>query len=81
MCSMIGCRQNWSPPSWIVRWAVEVTFQESRRHLGFETQRQWSDQASHRAMPLLLSTFSLVTLWAAELAAKAEKLKVLGAAW
>ncbi|MFL5336478.1 MAG: hypothetical protein ACJ8H8_25715, partial [Geminicoccaceae bacterium] len=32
-------------------------------------------------MPLLLSMFSLVTLWAAELAAKAEKLKVLGAAW
>lgn len=25
--------------------------------------------------------FSLVTLWAPELAAKAEKLKVLGAAW
>jgi hypothetical protein len=81
MCSMIGCRRNWSPPSSTVRWAVEVAFQEPRRHLGFETQRQWSDQASHRAMPLLLNMFSLVTLWVAELAAKAEKLKVLGAAW
>jgi len=30
--------------SWFVtRWQLEVTFQEVRRHLGFETQRQWSD--------------------------------------
>ena len=64
-----------------MRWAVEVTFQETRRHLGFETQRQWSDQAIHRTTPLLLGMFSLVTLWAAELAATTEKLKVLGAAW
>ena len=64
-----------------MRWAVEVTFQESRRHLGFETQRQWSDQAIHRTTPLLLGMFSLVTLWAAELAATTEKLRVLGAAW
>jgi hypothetical protein len=28
--------------SWFVmRWQLEVTFQEMRRHLGFETQRQW----------------------------------------
>jgi hypothetical protein len=64
-----------------MRWAVEVTFQESRRHLGFETQRQWSDQAIHRTTPLLLGLFSLVTLWAAELASTTEKLRVLGAAW
>ena len=31
-----------------MRWAVEPTFQEARRHLGFETQRQWSDLAIHR---------------------------------
>jgi len=64
-----------------MRWAAEVTFQEARRHLGFETQRQWSDRAIHRTTPLLLGMFSLVTLWAAELAATAEKLQVLGAAW
>jgi DDE superfamily endonuclease len=30
--------------SWFVmRWQLEVTFQEVRRHLGFETQRQWSE--------------------------------------
>ena len=27
----------------IMRWGMEVTFQESRTHLGLETQRQWSD--------------------------------------
>jgi hypothetical protein len=27
----------------VMRWQLEVTFQEMRRHLGFETQRQWSD--------------------------------------
>src|SRR3954454_2459437 len=63
-----------------MRWAVEPTFQEARRHLGFETQRQWSDLAIHRTTPVLLGFFSLVTLWAADLA-RTGKLAVLGAAW
>jgi hypothetical protein len=50
---------------WFVRrWSVEVTFAEVRRHLGVETQRQWSDRAIARTTPLLLGLFSLVTLWA-----------------
>jgi len=60
---------------------VEPTFQEARRHLGFETQRQWSDRAIHRTTPLLLGLFSLVTLWAADQAARAGNLAALGAAW
>src|SRR3954465_8383600 len=62
-----------------MRWAGEVTFEEARRHLGVETQRQWSDLAIHRTTPLLFGLFSLVTLWASELAAKTGKLSVLGA--
>ena len=27
----------------VKRWNIEVTFEESRRHLGVETQRQWND--------------------------------------
>jgi len=28
--------------NWFVqRWQLEVTFQQARRHLGLETQRQW----------------------------------------
>jgi hypothetical protein len=64
-----------------MRWAVEVTFAETRRHLGIETQRQWSDLAIQRTTPLLLGLFSLVTLWAGERAAQTGKLPVLGAAW
>jgi len=53
---------------WFVRrWSIEVTFAEVRRHLGVETQRQWSDPAIARTTPALLGLFSLVTLWAHEL--------------
>jgi hypothetical protein len=49
--------------TWFVqRWQLEVTFEEARRHLGVETQRQWSDKAIARTMPLLLGLFSWVTL-------------------
>jgi hypothetical protein len=51
--------------SWFVmRWQLEVTFQEMRRHLGFESQRQWSDLAIQRTTPALMGLFSLVTLFA-----------------
>jgi hypothetical protein len=46
----------------VMRWQLEVTFQEMRRHLGFETQRQWSELAIRRTTPALLGLFSLVTL-------------------
>ena len=35
-----------------------------RRHLGFETQRQWSELAIRRTTPALLGLLSLVTLLA-----------------
>jgi DDE superfamily endonuclease len=51
--------------SWFVmRWQLEVTFQEMRRHLGFESHRQWSELAIQRTTPALLGLFSLVTLFA-----------------
>jgi DDE superfamily endonuclease len=49
--------------SFIKRWTIEVTFEESRAHLGMETQRQWSDLAIERSTPCLLGIFSLVTLF------------------
>ena len=48
----------------VVRWSLEVTFEESRAHLGIETQRQWSDLAIERTTPALLGLFSLVVLMA-----------------
>ena len=66
---------------WFVRrWAVEVTFEEVRAHLGVETQRQWSDLAILRTTPCLLGLFSLVTLMADRLRLRGE-LPVRGAAW
>ena len=56
---------------WFVRrWRTETTFEEARRHLGLETQRQWSDLAILRTTPALLGLFSLVTLWASRLEAE-----------
>ena len=49
---------------YVMRWQLEVSFQEARRHLGFETQRQWSDLAVGRTTPALLGLFSVVTLFA-----------------
>jgi len=46
----------------VLRWNIEVTFEETRAHLGIETQRQWSDKAIARATPLLMGLFSFVTL-------------------
>jgi hypothetical protein len=48
----------------VMRWQLEVTFQEAHRHLGFETQRQWSEMAIRRTTPALLGLFSLITLFA-----------------
>ncbi len=66
---------------WFVRrWSVEVTFRETRDHLGVETQRQWSDQAIARTTPCLLALFSIVTLLATRLGKRA-RLTVSTAAW
>jgi hypothetical protein len=46
----------------VLRWCVEVTFEESRAHLGVESQRQWSGLAIARTTPVLFGLFSLVVL-------------------
>jgi hypothetical protein len=51
----------------VMRWSVEVTFEEARAHVGLGTQRQWSDLAIVRTTPVLLALFSLVTLLALRL--------------
>jgi hypothetical protein len=45
------------------RWAIEVTYEEARAHLGLETQRQHCDKAVCRTTPVLLGLYSLVTLY------------------
>jgi DDE superfamily endonuclease len=68
--------------AWFVRrWATEVTFAEARRHLGVETQRQWSDRAIARTTPALLGLYSLVALWADDLHRSSALLLPRVAAW
>ena len=47
---------------YILRWNVEVTFEESKKHLGIETQRQWNDLAITRTTPIIFGLFSIVCL-------------------
>jgi hypothetical protein len=69
---IIGC--------YLRRWQVEVTFEESRAHLGIETQRQWSEKAIARTTPLLLALFSIVTLMASRLATE-DQLPIRQSSW
>ena len=39
----------------VLEWQLEATFQESRAHLGSETQRQWADLAIARTTPISLA--------------------------
>jgi hypothetical protein len=48
--------------NFVLRWNLEVTFEEVRANLGVETQRQWSDKAVRRTTPVLMGLFSLVCL-------------------
>lgn len=45
----------------VLRWNLEVTFEEARAHLGIETQRQWSELAIKRTtpMPVIANTIKL----------------------
>jgi hypothetical protein len=66
---------------WVVlRWRLEVTWQEARAHLGMDTQRQWNERAMARTTPALLGLFSMVTLVAGRLAQE-HMLPVRQAVW
>jgi hypothetical protein len=64
----------------VMRWSLEVTFEEAREHLGMETQRQWSDLAIVRTTPIILGLFSLVVLLVHELQPDG-KIPIRTAAW
>ncbi len=64
LCTDLGVSPEQILRWFVLRWQMETTFQEVRRHLGVETQRQWSDMAIRRTTPALFGLFSLVTLFA-----------------
>lgn len=63
----------------IARWNIEVTFEEGRAFLGFETQRHWSVRAIERTTPCLMGLFSLVVVMAQTL--HPDALPVRQASW
>jgi hypothetical protein len=62
------------------RWSIEVTFQEVRAHLGFETTRQWARRSVLRTAPCLLGLFSVVSL-AFDTHLRRHKVRPAATAW
>src|ERR1700738_4138368 len=68
--------------TFILRWQLEVTFEEARAHLGMETQRQWSDNAIDRITPCILASYSIISLLAlATVKSKNEDIPVHTSSW
>jgi hypothetical protein len=80
LCTDLGADPEQILRWFAMRWQMETTFQEARRHLGVETQRQWSEMAIRRTTPALLGLFSVVTLLANQRMAPSTE-AVRRAAW
>lgn len=66
----------------VSRWSLEVTFEESRRHLGIETQRQWSDKGIERTTPCIFGSFSIIVLMARRLSEERKsKIPIQETSW
>lgn len=66
----------------VSRWSIEVTFEESRRHLGIETQRQWSDKGIERTTPCIFGSFSVIALMSQKLSEETKsKIPIQGTSW
>ena len=64
----------------VKRWPIGVTFEETRAHLGVETQRQRSDVAIERETPCLLGLYSVVAA-PGEALRRAPPIAIRAAAW
>lgn len=68
--------------TFVERWQLESTFEECRRHLGIETQRQWSDKSIDRTTPCLFASYSIINLMVLELTKqKNESIPVQQCSW
>ncbi|OJU79977.1 MAG: hypothetical protein BGO10_01375 [Chlamydia sp. 32-24] len=68
--------------TFVERWQLESTFEECRRHLGIETQRQWSDKSIDRTTPCLFASYSVINLMALELTKdKNEEIPIQECSW
>jgi hypothetical protein len=49
-----------------MRWSIEVTFRDSKQHLGFEQPQGWTREAVQRTAPVAMLLYSLIVVWFAE---------------
>ncbi len=48
------------------RWSIEVAFENTKSHFGFEDPQNWTRRAVERTAPMTLVLYSLVIAWFAE---------------
>ncbi len=46
-----------------MRWSIEVAFQNSKTHLGFEQPQGWTRKAVERTAPTAMLLHTLIVLW------------------
>jgi SRSO17 transposase len=46
-----------------LRWSIEVTFHDTKTHLGFEEPQGWSRSAVERTAPVAMLLYSLIVNW------------------
>ncbi len=46
-----------------MRWSIEVAFQSSKTHLGFEEPQGWTRRAVERTAPMAMLLHTLIVLW------------------
>lgn len=60
-----------------MRWSVEVTFHDSKQHLGFEEPQGWSRQAVERTAPMAMLLYTVIVHWYASEGRRHENLSIL----
>ena len=80
LCTDLGAVMSQIIEWFVLRWNIEVFFEESRCHLGVESQRQWSDKAIGRTTPCMFGLFSLITVMAMRMADEG-RLPISQTAW
>lgn len=59
-----------------MRWSVEVTFHDSKQHLGFEEPQGWSEEAVQRTAPMAMLLYTLIVHWYALEGRRHESLSI-----
>jgi hypothetical protein len=60
-----------------MRWSVEVTFHDSKQHLGFEEPQGWSEEAVQRTAPMAMLLYTTIVHWYASEGRDHESLPML----